>query len=314
MPPPEPPDPPTRVEPLPSLGDRVRAAGHRLLPTRALSWLAGRLARCRWSWVKDPLNRAFAARYRLDLEEAEHADPTAYPSLNALFTRGLNPGARPLPADPGALASPCDGTVSAVGTFDAAALLQAKGVAYPPAELLAGMGGEALGSGAYLTLYLSPQDYHRLHAPLDAVLRTERHVPGRLLTVAPPAVRAVPRLFARNERLVTVWDTAAGPMAVVAVGALHVGSIKTTWPGVAEAARGEAAHYPEGCGPRLARGDELGRFNLGSTVILLLPHGSVRWRADLAPGRRVAMGEPVGELEGASVAPTGAGEGTTGPR
>ncbi|MFW6380213.1 MAG: archaetidylserine decarboxylase [Halorhodospira sp.] len=291
-----PPEPP-RAEPGPSPADRLRGIGHRLLPTRLLSQLTRNLARCRWPWLKDRINRFFAERYRLELSEAEHPVPEAYPTFHALFTRALRPDARPLPADPGAVASPCDGTVSAVGCLRHGQLLQAKGIDYSAAALLDGAADpEAFRDGAFLTLYLSPSDYHRFHAPLDARLVAERHVPGRLLTVAPAAVRSIPGLFLRNERLVTSWESAAGPMAYIPVGALNVGSIETVWGGEAGDPPGHQRSYPGDQAPHLRRGDELGRFNLGSTIILLFGPGTVWWRPDLAPGQRVQMGEPLGTI------------------
>ncbi len=289
--------PSSRTEAAGGAVERLRGAGHRLLPTRLLSGLTRRVARIRRpAALKDRLNRLFARRYGLDLGEAERAEPEAYPDLNALFTRALRPGARPLPEDPRALACPCDGTVSAAGHLDGGRLLQAKGLPYEVAELLGGFDPAPFRDGAFVTLYLSPSDCHRFHAPLDARLVAERHVPGRLLTVAPVAVRSIPRLFVRNERHVTRWQTAAGPLAYVPVGAVNVGSIETAWGGEVGDPPGRRRDYPAGQGPAFQRGDELGRFNLGSTVILLLPPGTIRWAQHLAPGRKVRMGEALGRL------------------
>lgn len=285
----------SHAEPPPTRGDRVRAALHRALPTQALTWAVRPLAHSRRPWLKDRLNTLFARRYGLDLSEAEATSPTAYTSLNALFTRALRPGARPLPRDPNTLAGPCDGTVSAVGSLDGDGLLQAKGVTYSATELLAGLHGDEFRDGAYLTTYLAPQDYHRIHAPLSARLAASRHVPGRLLTVGPSTARAVPRLYLRNERLVTLWQTAVGPMAIVLVGATNVGTIETTWDGpTGNPPRIERQYGRDG--PYLLRGDELGRFNLGSTVILLLPRDALIWSPLLRPGRRIRTGEPLGAL------------------
>ncbi len=306
-----PPEP--RTEPAAGPADRLRGAGHRLLPTRLLSALTRRLARIRRPALKDRLNRLLVRRHGLDLGEAMAAAPEAYPSLNALFTRALRPGARPLPEDPRALACPCDGTVSAAGHLDGEQLLQAKGLPYTVAELLGGLDPAPFRDGAFVTLYLSPRDYHRFHAPLDARLMAERHVPGRLLTVAPAAVRSIPGLFVRNERHVTCWQTAAGPLAYIPVGAVNVGSIETAWGGEVGDPPGRRRDYPGGQGPRFQRGDELGRFNLGSTIILILPAGTVAWADDLEPGRRVRMGEAIGRLAGCP-APGEAGDRALGDR
>ncbi len=276
--------------------DHASALAQRLLPTRIASRITGRIARLQRPWLKDPLIRAFTRCCAIALEEADPSTPEAYPSLNALFTRALRPGSRPLPADPAALASPCDGTVSAVGVLEKDQLLQAKRHRYTAEELLAG-DARAFHGGSFLTLYLAPDDYHRIHMPLRGRLVAERHVPGRLLSVSPRLTRAIPRLFARNERLVTHWKTSLGPMAIVAVGALNVGSIETVWRGVAGTREGAAHEYPSGAGPELQRGEELGRFNLGSTVVLLLPPNAARWNEHLEPGCKLRMGEAVGVAE-----------------
>ena len=284
------------AEPAAHLADRVRAFGHRLLPTRLLSRVTWHVARSPRPWLKNRLNRFLVQRYGLDLSEAEHADPCAYPTFNALFTRALRPGARPLPEDPQALVSPCDGTVSAVGHLRGEQLIQAKGIEYPLSTLLGGLDATPLRDGAFVTIYLSPRDYHRFHAPLAGRLCAERHVPGRLLTVAPCAVRAIRGLFLRNERHVTLWETAVGPVAVIPVGAVNVGSIETVWGGAVADASGLSRDYAPGAGVFLDRGEELGRFNLGSTVILVLPRGAVRWADGLVSGQSVRMGEVLGRL------------------
>ncbi len=290
---------PARGEPPPTPAHHLAAAGHRLLPTRLLSRLTRAVAHCRWPWLKNPLNRFFVRRYRIDLAEAEHTDPAAYPSFNALFTRALKAGSRPLPGDAAAVAAPCDGTVSAVGTLDGEGILQAKGHHYSAAELLAGAAGDPhpFRNGAFMTIYLSPRDYHRIHAPRDGRLLSAVHVPGRLLTVAPAAVRALPGLFLRNERLVTVWESDAGAVAVILVGAVNVGLMETAWGGpLSPRGRWGATPLPSNGEVALQRGDELGRFNLGSTVILLFEDGQVAWRPELGPGSPVRMGMEIGRI------------------
>ncbi|ABM61600.1 phosphatidylserine decarboxylase [Halorhodospira halophila SL1] len=279
-----------------STADRLRAAVHWLLPTRLLSRLTWHVARSPRPWLKNRLNRFLVRRYGLDLSEAEHSDPTAYPTFYALFTRALRPGARPLPEDPQALISPCDGTVSAVGHLHGERLIQAKGIEYSLRGLLHGLDPAPFRDGAFVTIYLSPRDYHRFHAPVAGRLQAERHVPGRLLTVAPSAVRAIRGLFLRNERHVTLWETVVGLVAVVPVGAVNVGSIETVWGGPVGEAPGLSRDFGPGEGVFLGRGEELGRFNLGSTVVVVLPAGVVRWADGLVAGRPVRMGEVLGRL------------------
>lgn len=310
-------------EPQPQISDRVKAVIQQLLPTRAISYLTNRIAHTRIAWIKNPLNRIFCSIYKLDLEQAETSDPTAYASFNELFTRALRPSARPLSDAPNSIVSPCDGTISAIGQLDGENIIQAKGNTYSLSELLAELHDPRLTNGMFVTIYLSPGDYHRIHAPINARLLAYQHVPGRLLTVAPAAVRAIPRLFVRNERLITIWQTELGPCALIPVGALNVGSIETVWASAAQVSnctgtaprfydppdargwqQGEAQrdtadnnHYgPLATPPALSRGEELGRFNLGSTVILLFPAGSLTWSSHLHCGSRVLMGQPLGEL------------------
>ncbi|MBK1734926.1 phosphatidylserine decarboxylase [Halorhodospira abdelmalekii] len=268
------------------------------MPTHALSRLTYHVARARAPWFKDRLNRFFAERYALDLTQSELDDPCAYSSLNALFTRALRPGARPLPDDPTAIISPCDGTISAIGTLSAGRMIQAKGIDYAASELLGALYDECFADGHFATIYLSPHDYHRFHAPIGGRLRCTQQIPGRLLTVAPPAVRSIRGLFLRNERLVTRWQTALGPVALVAVGAVNVGSITTVWSEEGTPLpRGQLRHYGEN-GPAFERGAEIGRFNLGSTIIVLFPAGSITWTDGLNSGDRIRMGEWLGTHPG----------------
>lgn len=249
-----------------------------VLPQKLLSQLV--LAATRWRlrpW-KDLLIRAIARIYRIDVAEAASAQLGDYPHFNAFFTRALKPGARPLDADPTSVLMPADGHVSQLGAIEAGTIFQAKGHAYTAAALL---GDEAAAvpfhDGVFATIYLSPRDYHRVHMPLAGRLRETRHVPGRLFSVSPRTVDEVPGLFARNERLVCLFDTDHGPMAVVLVGAMLVSGVETVWGGV------EIPPYAKNIVTKdfrtipapiaLERGAELGRFNMGSTVILLLPKG-----------------------------------------
>ncbi|KAA2286213.1 archaetidylserine decarboxylase [Arenimonas fontis] len=249
-----------------------------LLPHRLLTRLAYGVARVRVGWFKDWLIRLVIRRFGVDMTEAANPDPRSYLHFNAFFTRELKPGARRPDPDPSTLLMPADGKVSQVGRIAGGRIFQAKGRDYSAAELL---GSEAMAApyadGWFANVYLSPRDYHRVHMPWDGELQETLHVPGRLFTVAPWGVRAIPRLFARNERLVCHFGTEFGPMCVVMVGALLVSGVETVW-------NGEEippyAHRPvrrdwRGQGIRLARFAEMARFNYGSTVILLFPRGAV---------------------------------------
>ncbi len=281
--------------------DRLRAALLALLPHHPLSRAAGALARSRWAPVRAPMIALFRRANGVDLTEAAQPDPRRYPSFEAFFTRALAPGARPIAPGAGEIACPIDGAVSAAGAIAADALFQAKGREFGLTDLLGGSPERAapFEGGAFATLYLAPRDYHRIHMPLAGRLVETVHVPGRLFAVNRSSVRAVPRLFARNERVAALFDTAAGPLAVVLVGALLVGSIETVWAGRVTPPRGrEARAWVPDAEVRLDKGEELGRFAMGSTVIVLFAPGRVRWDEGLAPGRSVRMGERIGEIAG----------------
>ncbi|CAL1239549.1 archaetidylserine decarboxylase [Candidatus Methylocalor cossyra] len=277
-----------------ALSQRLFALLQYPLPQHPLSRLVGRLARCRQPLLKDLLIRAAVACYGVDLSEAEPADIRAYRCFNEFFTRALQPGARPIASEPGAVVSPADGRISQFGPITEGRLLQAKGKTYGVTELLGGDPERArpFQAGSFVTIYLSPRDYHRLHMPLSGTLRAMVHVPGRLFSVNAATTAQVPGLFARNERVVTLFDSEAGPMAVVLVGAIFVASIETVWHGVVTPPAGKAVQmweYPHQS-VTLERGAELGRFNMGSTVVVLFGQNAVRWR-DLAPGLQVRMGQ-----------------------
>lgn len=244
------------------------------LPHRLLSSLARRLAYSTNPAIKQRLIDAVVARFGVDLGEAAEPDPTAYPSFNAFFTRALKPGARTPDADPLALLMPADGRISQLGRIEGGRIFQAKGQSFTAAELLGDAAAAApFADGLFATVYLSPRDYHRVHMPWTGTLRETVHVPGRLFSVGPDAVRNVPRLFARNERLVCHFDTEFGPMAQVMVGAMLVSGVETVWSGVEIPAYGGRIARKDwrGKGIALQRFEEMARFNYGSTVIVLLP-------------------------------------------
>jgi phosphatidylserine decarboxylase len=247
--------------------------------------------------------RWFVRHYEVDLAEAGEQDPAAYPSFDAFFTRALRPGARPIAPGAGVVVSPVDGTISQLGRVTDGRIVQAKGQSFDAQELLGGDGTRAAPytGGYFATIYLSPRDYHRIHMPLDGQLIGMVHVPGRLFSVAPYAVRTIPRIYGRNERVAALFETPVGPMAVVMVGAINVGAIETVWAGLVTPPHGAAVRVWSYQGSdrsvRLAKGDEMGRFNLGSTVILLLPDCGMEWLPELRPGSTVRLGQPLGHAE-----------------
>ena len=247
-----------------------------VLPHRLLSSLARRLAYSTRPGLKQWLIDTVTRKFGVDLSEAAEPDPTAYPSFNAFFTRALKPGARTPDADPRALLMPADGHISQCGPIVEGRIFQAKGQGFTAAELLGSEADAApFRDGSFATVYLSPRDYHRVHMPWTGTLRETVHVPGRLFSVGTDAVASVPRLFARNERLVCHFDTDFGPMVQVMVGALLVSGVETVWGGVEIPAYGDAITRKDyrGRGITLERFAEMARFNYGSTVIVLLPKG-----------------------------------------
>lgn len=280
-----------------SLGDRLFAALQYPLPQHWLSRAMHFLTRIEHPGLKNAAIRRFTAHFDVDLSEAEAAHPQDYQSFNRFFTRALKPAARPLPDAPDAIACPVDGSVSQAGRIEAGRIFQAKGQSFDLVELLGGDATRAkpFYNGCFTTLYLSPRDYHRIHMPLAGQLRETVYVPGRLFSVNPATTRAVPRLFARNERVVASFDTPAGPMAMVLVGALFVASIETVWMGeITPPHRRHVAAWPAMEPVELRRGEEMGRFNMGSTVILLYGPDAVAWDAALTTGATVRMGQTIG--------------------
>ena len=272
-------------------GDELFALLQKLLPQHLLSRGMHALARSRQPAVRNVILRTVLRSYpQIDMHEALQPDPYAYDSFNAFFTRELRPGARPVDEAAHALVSPVDGTVSQLGVTNSGQLLQAKGMHYTCAGLMADApsAGRYLG-GSFACIYLAPYNYHRIHMPCDGVLRTTRYVPGQLFSVNAATARTVPDLFARNERVVCDFDTDDGPLCMVLVGALFVGSIETVYAGEINPPPGRKAQarvIDAGVGRTFRRGEELGRFNMGSTVILLTGHP-----ATFAP--RIEAGEPV---------------------
>jgi phosphatidylserine decarboxylase len=271
-----------------------------LLPHHLLSRLVRAATRWRVRWWKNLLMHLFIRHFRVDMSEAVQVRPGAYPDFNSFFTRALRDGVRSQPESPAAIACPVDGTISELGTISGERLLQAKGRYYSLLDLLGGNREQAgfFRDGLFCTLYLSPRDYHRIHMPVAGRLRETAYIPGRLFSVAPHTTRAISGLFTRNERLVAAFEGDAGPVAVVMVGAIFVACMETVWGGVA-APDGRRIVHRQYAGSRveLQRGEELGRFNMGSTVILLFPPGCAEWLPELRAGQPVRLGQTLGHLK-----------------
>lgn len=274
--------------------ESLHVLAQRVAPQHGLSRLMHRLARSERPWLARRLIDTLLARYPLNLAEAAESDPAGYTSLNALFTRALRPGVRPLPEDPHAIASPADGVLSMCGRLEGDQLLQAKGRWYSVNRLLALDDPGEFRDGHYATIYLAPHDYHRVHAPCDARIDEVVYIPGALFSVNTLTATRVPDLFARNERVVLRCASERGAFAVVLVGAMLVGSMTVSCCDLAGggAVRG-IRRFPLGPGVPVRQGDELGRFNMGSTVVIVYARDTVEW-ADIALRSAVRMGQAIG--------------------
>jgi phosphatidylserine decarboxylase len=280
----------------PTLGARLFVWLQYLLPQHTLSRLVWHVTRSRRAAVKNFLISRFVRRFRPDMSAAQEPRPLSYRSFNEFFTRALKADARRIDADPRIIVSPVDGTVSTIGRITGARLIQAKGRSYSLAALLAGSAEETARfvDGSFVTLYLAPFNYHRVHMPCDGTLTAAWYVPGRLFSVNAATAAAVGALFARNERIVCVFGTAPAGFALVLVGALFVGSMSTRWHGdVTPAARRRPRRLAaqRNVELRMPKGAELARFNMGSTVILLLPKGAAHWVPGVAAGSAIEVGQ-----------------------
>ena len=265
------------------------------LPHHLLSRLVGCLAECRIGWLKNALIKAFIRQFKVDMSEAVESDPTVYPTFNAFFTRALKADARPLGEG---LLSPADGTLSQWGEIDAGRLIQAKGHHFSMAELLGGdpLKANDYRNGSFATVYLSPKDYHRVHMPVTGTLTEMVYVPGRLFSVNDATTRHVPGLFARNERLVCHFETEQGPMVMVLVGAMIVAAIETVWSGQVTPLSGRVERVRFDKPVHLAQGQEMGRFKLGSTVVMGFANPAT-FEASSANGPiAVRMGQRLGDM------------------
>lgn len=282
--------------------DRIFIFLQHISPQHLLSRCTGWFAGLRYPlWFKNLIIRLFIKHFDVNMAEAVNPDPDSYGNFNEFFTRALQDGARPLAeAD---IVCPADGAISQLGDIEGGRIFQAKGRSYSTLELLGGDRDRVaqFASGRFATIYLSPRDYHRVHMPMAGRLTATRYIPGQLFSVNGVTAENVERLFARNERLVCYFDTAAGPMAMVLVGAMIVAGIETVWSGqVAPPSRAPVFHdFVNLPAPvELARGEEMGRFKLGSTVILLFPKDSMAWDADYSAGSSTRLGESLGSLVG----------------
>jgi phosphatidylserine decarboxylase len=286
----------------PGAGGRAFVALQHLLPQHGISRLVLAATRSRAPAFKDALIRLFVRGFKPDMSDAVETDPTAYASFNEFFTRALRPGSRPVDDDPRAIVSPVDGTVSEAGPLDADRMLQAKGHDYTLRALLAGNSAweRTFAGGSFATIYLAPYNYHRIHMPLAGELRECFYVPGRLFSVNRTTAQLVPGLFSRNERVFCGFDAGGIPFGVILVGALNVGSMATVWHGdVTPRKHREVTALPVSdvlADTVLAKGAEMARFNMGSTVILLFPPGAAEWSAPLKAGQTLRMGERIGTL------------------
>lgn len=267
-----------------------------LLPKQALTHFAGWVASRERGWVTTEIIRRFVAKYRVNMDEALDSDISVYRTFNEFFTRALRPGARPVAQ--AALVCPVDGAISQFGPIAGDQLFQAKGHHYSTTALVGGDAALAAqyDDGSFATIYLSPRDYHRIHMPCAGRLTRMIYVPGDLFSVNPVTARGVPGLFARNERVVCVFESARGPFVLVLVGATIVGSMATVWHGVVNPPRSKAVRewrYPAAGQPEvmLKQGEEMGRFLLGSTVVMLFPKGPLRFNPDWVPGGAVRLGQ-----------------------
>jgi phosphatidylserine decarboxylase len=290
-------DPTDSLGPL--VSDRMAVLPQYLMPKLALTQLAGQIAGARGGALTTALIRWFIARYRVDMTQAANPDPAAYATFNEFFTRALAPQARPLAG--AELLCPVDGSISRFGPIDGDAILQAKGHTYTVQALVGGDADVARPflNGHFATLYLSPKDYHRIHMPCHGRLTRMIHVPGDLFSVNPLTARGVPGLFARNERVVCVFDSAHGPFAVVLVGATIVGSMATVWHGRVNPPRPGNIRdwrYDGDAAVTLAKGAEMGRFLLGSTVVVLFPAGPLTFNPGWRAGGGVCMGQAMASL------------------
>lgn len=276
--------------------DKLITLPQYLIPQHSLSVLMHKLTRCEVVWFKNSFIRFITAKYKVNTSEAAQTDLASFPSFNSFFTRQLRAGIRPIAEGEAVITSPVDGVISQIGHVNHGQIVQAKGREYSVLELLGGdeLLAKRFEQGQFATIYLSPKDYHRIHMPITGTLRQMTYIPGKLFSVNPRTARTVPKLFARNERVVTVFDTEQGPIVMVLVGAIFVGSMETVWSGMITPPYGQNVQHWDYHGEQaitLQKGEEMGRFNMGSTVVMLLPLGAKSFKQDLTASTAVQLGQ-----------------------
>lgn len=271
------------------------------VPQHGLSRFAGLLANSEIPWLKNRLIHYFINRHAVNLNEAQQSNPYLYTSFNDFFTRALLPQVRPIASSPSDFVSPVDGTISQLGKIEEGSLIQAKGHDFNVSALLGGEENIAAPfmQGSFLTIYLAPHDYHRVHMPIDGQLTKMIYVPGKLFSVNTRTANAIPNLFARNERVISIFKTPVGQVAIILVGAMIVGSIETRWAGTIHS--NHSSKKPQEWNYEspinLKRGEEMGRFKLGSTVIVLLENNVIDWDSQFGPMQKVQYGQKMGTLK-----------------
>lgn len=280
---------------------RLFIALQHIIPQHFLSKMMWRLTRCEYKWFLSLLLPLFIRQFKVNMDEAKNPDWKSYASFNYFFTRELKEDAREISSDKNVVASPVDGAVSQLGEINDDLIFQAKGHAYSLTQLLGDREdlGEIFKDGQFNTIYLSPKDYHRIHMPIDGTLKEMIHVPGELFSVNPTTVENVPALFARNERVICLFDTTSGPMAMILVGAIFVGSIETVWHGEVTPPTCKDIRNWKYDEKELSyiKGQEMGRFNMGSTVILLHVNEQMEWDKELNAEQSVRLGEMIGTIK-----------------
>jgi len=288
-----------------NLWDKLKVLPQYFIPQHFLTSLVYRLTRCEIPWFKNSLIKLFIRIFKVDMSLALNTDPESYISFNTFFTRELSPEARPVSAGKQDIICPVDGAISQIGKIayknnDDDAIIQAKGKSYTLKHLL--LEDELVtmfSGGTFATLYLAPKDYHRIHMPISGKLSCMIYVPGKLFAVNAHTARAVNAVFAKNERVINIFNTDIGPMAMVMVGALFVGSMETVWAGQITPAKDRIisnTQYSDGGTISLEQGQEMGRFNMGSTVILLFPKDVMQWSADIVADKTIVMGEKIARV------------------
>ena len=280
--------------------DQLFALAQHITPQKTLSRVIGQIAECENTWIKNTFINNFIKKYNVDMNEAIEPNPQAYKNFNAFFTRAIKPELRPIASDEKDIACPADGAISQLGDIEYGTLLQAKGSTYSLTSLLGGdaeLSNQFIG-GKFATVYLSPKDYHRVHMPLDGKLVKMIHVPGKLFSVNKVTAEQIPNVFARNERTVCIFETSVGPMAVILVGAMIVASIETIWAGQVTPFNKNVVtwDYDKLSQVTLKKGDEMGRFKLGSTAIVLFGPNANDWESSLEATSPTSMGMPFGKI------------------